>query len=68
MAGLSLQTGFRVFPAAPPSAAGTTITQNAYGPSSGADEGGPKTAGFGTVGAGVAAIVILAFVWYSLPR
>ena len=66
---MSLQTGFRVFPAAPPAAAGTTITQAAYGPSSGAgSDGGPATAGWGTVGAGLVAVGVLIFVWYSLPR
>lgn len=68
MAGLSLQTGFRVFPAAPPAAAGTTITQNAYGTSSGAGMEGPATPWLGTVGAGIVSVVILWFVWYSLPR
>lgn len=68
MSGLSLQTGFRVFPAAPPSASGTTITQNAYGTSSGAGVEGPATAAYGTVGAGLIGIAILWFIWYSLPR
>jgi hypothetical protein len=69
MSGLSLQTGYRVQSAAPPSAAGTTITQAAYGPASGAMvSGGPNTALVGTVGAGAAAIAILAWLWWTLPR
>lgn len=68
MAGLNLQTGYRVQAAAPPSAAGTTITQAAYGPASGAIAGGPATALLGTVGAGVGAIAILAWLWWTLPR
>lgn len=69
MPGLNLQTGFRVQAAAPPSAAGTSITANAYGPASGATVGGgPSTAGYGTVISGVVGIAVLAFIWYSLPR
>jgi hypothetical protein len=69
MAGLNLQTGYRVQSAAPPSAAGTTITQAAYGPASGAAiSGGPSTAVIGTVGAGIAAIAILGWLWWTLPR
>jgi hypothetical protein len=68
MAGLNLQTGFRVQSAAPPSASGTTITQAAYGPASGASPSGPATAMIGTVGAGVGAIAILWWLWWTLPR
>ena len=68
MAGLSLSTGFRVQPAAPPSASGTTITQQAFGPLSGADITGAKTAALGTVGAGLIATGLLVFLWWSLPR
>ena len=68
MSGLSLQTGFRVQAAAPPSASGTTITQQAFGPASGADVAGPATAFYGTVGSGVVALAVLAYLWWSLPR
>ena len=68
MPGLNLGTGFRAYAAQPPSAAGTTITSNAYGPASGADMPGSNNAFFGTVGAGLVGIAVLAFVWYSLPR
>ena len=69
MSGMSLQTGFRAYAAAPPSAAGTTITQQAYGPASGAGYGaGPRTAFFGTTGSGVIAAVLLTWLWWTLPR
>lgn len=71
MAGLQLGTawtGYRVSSAAPPSMSGTTITQAAYGPASGATAGGPQTALLGTVGAGVAAIAVLVWLWWTLPR
>jgi hypothetical protein len=64
----ALQSGFRVQSAAPPSAAGTTITQAAYGPASGATAGGPSTAMLGTVGAGLGAIALLWWLWWTLPR
>ena len=68
MSGMSLLTGFRVQAAAPPSASGTTITQAAYGPASGAAAAGPSTAFIGTVGAGLGAIAILWWLWWTLPR
>lgn len=64
----ALQQGFRVQASAPPSQAGTTITQAAYGPASGATAGGPATALLGTVGAGLAAVALLGWLWWTLPR
>ncbi len=46
---------------------GTTISQAAYGIQSGSGSG-PGTAGFGTVGLGVAGALVLAWLWYTLPR
>jgi hypothetical protein len=69
MSGLNLQTGFRVQSAAPPSAAGTTITQAAYGPASGALPGaGDNIPMLGTVGAGLVAVGLLVWLWTTLPR
>jgi hypothetical protein len=68
MSGMSLQTGFRAYAAAPPSASGTTITQQAYGPASGASVTGPNTAFYGTVGSGAIAAAVLVWLWWTLPR
>jgi hypothetical protein len=78
MAGLSLSTSLRAggtyTPMTPasamtPSASRTTIGQAAYGVSgTGADVGGPRTAGYGTVAAGIVSMLILGFLWWSLPR
>ena len=68
MPGMNLQTGFRVYAAAPPSASGTTITQQAFGPASGGDITGPRTAALGTVGSGLIAAGLLVYLWWSLPR
>lgn len=68
MAGLNLGTGFRAYAASPPSGSGTTITAAAYGPASGASVSGGNAPLFGTVGGGLIAIGIMAFIWYSLPR
>ena len=46
---------------------GPTIAQQAYGVTAG-PPAGPQTAHLGTVITGVAAIVVLVFVWWSLPR
>lgn len=48
----------------------TTIGSQAYGINSGLGQGdgGPKTAAFGSTGIGVGAAILLAFIWYSLPR
>ena len=73
MAGLSLNVG-GYGSAAIPSAAnvpeGTNVQQAAFGigtSQTGADTG-PRTAGFGTVGLGIAGAVVLAWLWYTLPR
>lgn len=70
MAGLNLRgggggSGFTATAAAPPSMAGTTATQQAYGTAYGP---GPSTAKNGAVIAGIAGAALLLFMWYSLPR
>lgn len=77
MAGMNLRTGISAganyspmtpASAVPPSSR-NTIAQAAYGVSgSGADIGGPRTAGFGSASIGVFAIGALIFIWWSLPR
>lgn len=70
MAGLRLNTGFSasgVVAASPPSQSGRTITQQAYGISSGADMGG-RTAGWGSTLIGIGAAAVLVYLWWSLPR
>lgn len=58
-------------PAAVPSAAnqptGTTISQQAFGIKT-ASDAGPRTAGLGTAGAGLVCAVLLAALWWTLPR
>jgi hypothetical protein len=56
---------FTVQPASPPSMSGSTATQQAYGT---APSTGPRTAAYGAVIAGVAGVVVLAFLYHSLPR
>lgn len=74
MAGLSLRGSsaapsagpmFTATAAAPPSASGTTATQQAYGT---APSQGPATAARGAVISGVAGAAVLLFLWYTLPR
>lgn len=71
MAGLNLRgngmagAGFTATAAAPPSASGTTATQQAYGT---APSAGPKTAATGTIIAGLAGAGLLLFLWSTLPR
>lgn len=75
MAGLSLgaSAGFAV-PAAslPPSYAretsGSTISARAYGIAEASAGSGRPVAGTGSVGVGLAATALLAWLWYSLPR
>lgn len=74
MAGLSLRgagmgaagpSSYTATAAAPPSASGTTATQQAYGTAPGV---GPATAARGTIIAGVAGVALLVFFWSTLPR
>jgi hypothetical protein len=59
-------------PAASPVAAnqpdGTTINQKAFGIGTSQTSEGPATAGFGTVGLGLAGAAVLAWLWWTLPR
>jgi hypothetical protein len=73
--GLQLGANFGVaVPAAalPPSYAqdpsGGTISSRAYGIAGASAGGGPKTAAYGSVGAGLAGVAVLLWLWYSLPR
>lgn len=78
MAGMSLRTGMSagasytpLTPAsAQPSTSGSmSISQKAYGiQGAGVGDSGPATAGYGSVGVGVAAIAALVYLWWSLPR
>ena len=78
MAGMNLRTGFSAgasyTPLTPASAQASTsgsmsIAQKAYGiKGSGVGDTGPATAGYGSVGVGVAAIIGLIYLWWSLPR
>jgi len=56
---------FTATAAGPPSASGTTATQQAYGT---APSVGPATARNGAVIAGVAGAALLVFLWSTLPR
>ena len=80
MAGLSLNMGLgsSVFGqgyngAATPAAANasaqgpTTIGQKAFGVVTG-NQGCPRTSGYALMGGGVIALVLLGFIWWSLPR
>lgn len=62
-------TGARgTMPTAANQPTGTTINQAAFGIRNGTDGCGPATAGFGTAAAGVGAALVLAWLWWSLPR
>lgn len=50
-----------------PSQSGRTITEQAYGISSGASGSG-SCAGWGAHIAGIASLGVLLYLWYSLPR
>lgn len=70
MAGLNLRGAgsgpvFTATAAAPPSASGTTATQQAYGT---APSPGPSTARNGAIIAGLAGAALLVFLWTTLPR
>ena len=78
MAGMSLRTGVSAGasfnPGMPVAAAtpsgggmGKTISQQAYGVSSGVNIG-PKRAAIGSVSVGVLALATMIFIWWSLPR
>lgn len=75
MPGLSLGASLgAAVPAAalPPSYAqdpsGGTISARAYGIAGQSVSGGSRTAGYGSVGIGIAATLVLVWLWYSLPR
>lgn len=72
MAGLLLTGGGNagVSASASTGAGPATISDRAYGVNSGlgTGDGGPKTAGFGTVTSGVIGGLVLLFLWHSLPR
>lgn len=72
MAGLLLTGGSNlgVTGSASSGAGPATISDRAYGINSGlgTGDGGPKTAGYGTISAGALGVVVLVFLWYSLPR
>jgi hypothetical protein len=73
MAGLQLMgsAGFSGsgggLPVAANNPTGTTISQQAFGVSSGLGTG-PRTAGYGTLIAGAAGAALLAWLWWTLPR
>ena len=73
MAGLNLNVGgYGYAGAAVPTASnlpeGQTINQAAFGIGTSQTAEGPRTAGFGTVGLGLAGAALLAWLWYTLPR
>lgn len=77
MPGLSLSTGLHAgaggsyTPMTPASSMSSTasIAQKAYGISgTGVPNSGGVVPGYGSVGVGVAAIVGLIYLWWSLPR
>lgn len=77
MAGLVLNgrvgVGSNYTPLLPASAAASTsnagsIGQQAYGVNGTGANTTKATAGYGAVGVGIAAIAIMAYLWWSLPR
>jgi hypothetical protein len=71
MAGLSLNVGGYGAAAVPTAAnqpTGTTINQAAFGIGTSQTDAGPATAGFGTLGLGLAGAALLWWLWYTLPR
>jgi hypothetical protein len=76
MAGLSLNVGAyggSMSQGALPNAAMTpeaprTIGQQAFGVWSQQSQAGPATAAIGTVALGIAGLIVLGWLWYSLPR
>ncbi|MDA8323846.1 MAG: hypothetical protein M0030_29110 [Actinomycetota bacterium] len=78
MAGLSLAVGGfggggaaagnGGLPVAANSPTGTTIGRAAFGISAGQAAPGPRTAAYGTLIAGAAGTILLAWLWWTLPR
>ena len=72
MSGLSLNVGGYGGVGALPTAAnlpeGQTVNQAAFGISTAGEDSGPRTAGFGTLGLGIAGAVVITYLWYTLPR
>ncbi len=72
MSGLSLRVGAGagggVAAAMPPSNAGSTIGQQAFGISSGSTGGDGKRPAFGATATGVVGMAFLVWLWWSLPR
>ena len=71
MAGLSLGVGgygSASLPTAANMPTGTTINQQAFGIGTSQTGAGPRTAGFGTVGLGIAGALVLTWLWWTLPR
>lgn len=79
MAGLLLNAGVRAgsnanyspltpASASPASSNSGSIAQQAYGITGSGVDNERKTAGYGSVGVGIAAIAIMVYLWWSLPR
>jgi hypothetical protein len=71
MAGLSLNVGgygSAAMPVAANTAAGPSISQQAFGVTAAGPSRGNAIAAYGSVGAGLFGAVILLWLWYSLPR
>lgn len=69
-AGASASSGSRGLSPVPAGASSTgpsTAAAAAYGPVTGGD-GNPSTAAIGACSAGVLAALLLAYLWWSLPR
>jgi len=45
-----------------------TITQRGFGIGTSQTAGGPATAGIGTTALGIGGALLLAWLWYTLPR
>lgn len=71
MAGLSLNVGgygSAALPVASNLPDGQTVNQAAFGIGTSQTSEGPRTAGFGTVGLGLAGAALLTWLWWTLPR
>ena len=60
--------GYGSLPTAANVPSGTTINQAAFGIGNSQNTAGPATAGFGTLGLGIAGAIVLTWLWYTLPR